>query len=39
MAEHPRIRVAEWVFNIDVDEFLVIHKGAGRMQDLFTHST
>ncbi|NIY79608.1 MAG: glycosyltransferase family 2 protein [Rhodobacteraceae bacterium] len=35
MAEHPRIRAAEWVFNIDVDEFLVIHKGEGRLQDLF----
>lgn len=35
MAKHPRIRAAEWVFNIDVDEFLVIHRGDGLLHDLF----
>ncbi|WP_417281046.1 glycosyltransferase family 2 protein [Celeribacter sp.] len=35
MSEHPRVRAAEWVFNIDVDEFLVIHKGDGLLPDLF----
>lgn len=34
MSKHPRVQAAEWVFNIDVDEFLVIHKGDGLLQDL-----
>ncbi|SFK27364.1 glycosyltransferase family 2 protein [Celeribacter neptunius] len=32
--EHPRVQEAEWVFPIDVDEFLVIHKGDGLLEDL-----
>lgn len=34
MSTHPRIRAAEWVFNIDVDEFLVVHVGDGLLDDL-----
>ncbi|MCA0042406.1 glycosyltransferase family 2 protein [Celeribacter litoreus] len=33
---HPRVQAAEWVLNIDVDEFLVIHVGDGRLDDLFS---
>lgn len=33
---HPRVQAAEWVFNIDVDEFLVIHEGDGRLDDLLS---
>ncbi|WP_460272592.1 hypothetical protein [Celeribacter sp. ULVN23_4] len=34
MSEHPRIRAADWVFNIDVDEFLVVHVGDGSLDAL-----
>lgn len=32
--QHPAVTKAEWVFVCDVDEFLVIHAGAGRLSDL-----
>lgn len=32
---HPKVRRAEWVYVTDVDEFLCIHPGAGRLDDLF----
>lgn len=32
--EHKSVRRAAWVMVCDVDEFLVIHKGAGRIGDL-----
>ncbi len=31
---HPAVRRADWVLVCDVDEFLVIHRGAGRLADL-----
>lgn len=31
---HPAVRQADWVFTCDVDEFLVIHAGAGKLADL-----
>ena len=31
---HPKVRKASWVLVCDVDEFLVIHKGEGRLTDL-----
>lgn len=31
---HPAVTKADWVFVADVDEFLVIHAGAGRLADL-----
>lgn len=34
-AKHPLVQQAEWVFVTDVDEFLCIHAGAGRLDDLF----
>ena len=30
----PRVQSAEWVFNCDVDEFLVVHAGEGMLDDL-----
>tara|TARA_E500000305_G_scaffold81545_1_gene67351 strand:+ start:4711 stop:5706 length:996 start_codon:yes stop_codon:yes gene_type:complete len=30
----PRVQAAEWVFNIDVDEFLVVHVGDGTIHNL-----
>ena len=32
---HPLAQRAEWIMVADVDEFLVIHAGAGRLDDLF----
>ena len=32
--EHRAVRRANWVMVCDVDEFLVIHRGAGRLDDL-----
>lgn len=32
---HPLAQRAEWIMVADVDEFLVIHPGAGRLDDLF----
>ena len=34
-ANHPAVKRAEWVFVTDVDEFLNIHAGDGRLDDLF----
>ena len=34
--KHPAVTRAEWVFVCDVDEFLVIHVGAGRLPDLIS---
>ena len=31
----PQIRAADWIMASDVDEFLVIHAGGGRLDDLF----
>ncbi|MBT9247104.1 glycosyltransferase family 2 protein [Gemmobacter fulvus] len=31
---HPAVRRADWVLVCDVDEFLVIHRGAGKLADL-----
>ena len=31
---HPAVRQADWVMVCDVDEFLVIHRGEGRLADL-----
>lgn len=31
---HPSVRRADWVFTCDVDEFLVVHTGAGKLDDL-----
>lgn len=31
---HPAVQQADWVFTCDVDEFLVIHTGAGKLADL-----
>lgn len=31
---HKAVRRADWALVCDVDEFLVVHKGAGRVQDL-----
>jgi hypothetical protein len=31
---HPMVTGADWVMVCDVDEFLVIHRGAGRITDL-----
>lgn len=31
---HPLVHAAEWILVCDVDEFLVIHKGDGRISDL-----
>ena len=31
---HPTVRQADWVFTCDVDEFLVIHAGEGKLADL-----
>lgn len=33
--DHKEARDADWVISMDVDEFINIHAGAGRMQDLF----
>lgn len=33
-AEHKSVRRADWLLVCDVDEFLVIHKGEGRIRDL-----
>jgi hypothetical protein len=33
--QHPAVISADWVGSLDVDEFLVIHAGAGRLADLF----
>jgi hypothetical protein len=33
-ADHPLIAQVDWIYGSDVDEFLVIHPGAGRLQDL-----
>ncbi len=33
-AAHPAVRRADWVLVCDVDEFLVIHRGGGRIGDL-----
>ena len=35
MTEMARVQQSEWVFNIDVDEFLVIHPGEGKLDDMF----
>lgn len=32
--DHRAVRRAAWVFVCDVDEFLVVHRGAGRVTDL-----
>ncbi|MGL6209734.1 MAG: glycosyltransferase family 2 protein [Paracoccaceae bacterium] len=34
---HPKVRRAEWVLVCDVDEFLVINKGKGLLEDLLPH--
>lgn len=31
---HPAVIAADWVMVCDVDEFLVIHRGGGRLEDL-----
>lgn len=37
-ANHPAVKKAEWIFVTDIDEFLNIHVGDGRLDDLFaTH--
>ena len=33
--DHPMLRRANWATVADVDEFLVIHQGEGRLDDLF----
>ncbi len=33
---HPLVKEADWIFVTDVDEFLCIHTGGGRLQDLFS---
>lgn len=33
-AQHKSVRRADWLLVCDVDEFLVIHKGSGRIQEL-----
>ncbi|SDW82574.1 glycosyltransferase family 2 protein [Paracoccus sanguinis] len=33
--DHPLFRAADWAMVADVDEFLVIHAGDGRLDDLF----
>lgn len=33
----PQVNDADWVMVADVDEFLVIHPGAGRLSDLLAH--
>lgn len=33
-SRHPLVRGADWVLPIDVDEFPVVHAGAGRLPDL-----
>jgi hypothetical protein len=32
--QHRAVTKADWVFVCDVDEFLVVHRGAGRLADL-----
>ncbi len=32
--DHPRVKAADWVTVLDVDEFPDIHHGAGRFEDL-----
>lgn len=32
----PRVQEAEWIFNCDVDEFLVVHAGNGTIHDLIS---
>lgn len=34
-ANHPVVKKSDWIFVADVDEFLNIHVGAGRLDDLF----
>jgi len=33
----PKVAKADWVMAMDADEFLVIHAGAGTVQDLLAH--
>ncbi|WP_051909974.1 glycosyltransferase family 2 protein [Paenirhodobacter enshiensis] len=37
MWRHPARKEADWVLISDLDEFPVIHVGAGRLEDLFAH--
>ncbi|MEL6582587.1 MAG: glycosyltransferase family 2 protein [Pseudomonadota bacterium] len=34
-SKHPDFAAADWVIAADVDEYLVVHAGAGRLADLF----
>lgn len=34
---HPLTEQSDWIMVADVDEFLVIHPGEGRLDDLFDH--
>ncbi len=34
---HKEAREADWVISMDVDEFINIHVGEGRLRDLFDH--
>ncbi len=34
-AAHPLIQESDWLMTLDADEFINIHTGAGRLQDLF----
>lgn len=36
---HPAVRAADWLMICDVDEFLVIHSGAGEIGDLLAAAT
>jgi hypothetical protein len=36
-SDHKALRRAHWLLVCDVDEFLVIHKGAGKIGDLIGH--
>ena len=33
-AKHPALRAADWAISLDIDEFVNIHAGAGRLDDL-----
>lgn len=37
-SEHKAVRRAHWLLVCDVDEFLVIHKGNGKIDELIGHS-
>ena len=34
-ATHPAIEKSDWIITLDVDEFINIHVGAGRLDDMF----